>query len=91
LEKLNINKIKEIYATQPYDVGSREAKSTAAIIPKKIVRLLGIDNSTVFLIKPNRSKRQLIIQVIDNKEFKPKLSEDKEALQTHPQTISLNH
>lgn len=33
---MSINKIKEIYTTQPYDVGSKDTKSTAAVIPKKL-------------------------------------------------------
>ena len=90
MEKLNIDK-KEIFATQPYDVGSRETKSTAAIIPKKIVNLFGIDKNTIFLIKANKDRMEIIIQIIDNKELKPKLFADKKALQPHPQTISVNH
>jgi hypothetical protein len=82
---------KRIFSSQPYLVGSKVTKSTAAVIPKKIVNLFGINTNTVFLIKTNKARREIIIQIIDNKKLKPKLSEDKDALQPYPQTISLDH
>jgi hypothetical protein len=50
---------------QPYLVGSKNAKSTTATIPKWIVKLFNITPSTVFLIEPNKEKRRIIMQIID--------------------------
>lgn len=57
------NKSKSVI--QPYLVGSKNAKSVTATIPKWIVNLFHITPSTVLLIEPDEEKRTIILQIID--------------------------
>jgi hypothetical protein len=60
--------IKDQYLVQPYEVGSKKYKSLAVIIPSKIVNELGMDRSTGFILKSDRSGIKL--NLIDTKEKK---------------------
>jgi hypothetical protein len=56
--------MKELYVLQPYEVGSRTAKSLALIIPAKVARECGIGISTVFALSTNPSTKRVVLQQI---------------------------
>ena len=75
--KSQIDPIKSKSVIQPYLVGSKNAKSVTATIPKWIVNLFHITPSTVLLIEPDKEKRTIIMQIIDqinNLEYDKKMS-----------------
>lgn len=55
---------KYIYAVQPYQVGSRERKSLALIIPARITKECSINPSTIFSIQVDPSKKIITLQMI---------------------------
>jgi len=54
--------MKELYVLQPYEVGSRKAKSLALIIPAKVVKECDIGTSTVFALSANPSTKRVVMQ-----------------------------
>ena len=56
--------MKEIYAIQPYQVGSNKSKSLAVILPKKITEEWEIDQSTIFSLKVDKKSKMLILKSI---------------------------
>lgn len=56
--------MKEIYAIQPYQVGSNKSKSLAVILPKRITEEWNIDQSTIFSLKVDKKSRILILKSI---------------------------
>lgn len=45
--------MKNVYAIQPYQLVSKNAKSLALVIPAPIVKKYKIDTSTIFALKGN--------------------------------------
>jgi hypothetical protein len=60
--------MKDVYALQPYQVGSRNGKSLAIVIPAQVAKKYDIDTSTIFALKGNDSTRMVTLQTV------PKLS-----------------
>lgn len=56
--------MKEIYAIQPYQVGSNKSKSLAVILPKQITEDWNIDQSTIFSLKVDKKSNILILKSI---------------------------
>ena len=56
--------MKEIYAIQPYQVGSNKSKSLAVILPKKITEEWEINQSTIFSLKVDKNSKTLILKSI---------------------------
>jgi hypothetical protein len=56
--------MKEIYAIQPYLVGSR--KSLALVIPAKVVREYNINPSTVFTLRRAKKTYGIILKSVRN-------------------------
>ena len=56
--------MKNIYALQPYQVGSKNAKSLAIVIPAKIVRKFHIDTSTIFTLEGDDNTKKITLQTI---------------------------
>jgi antitoxin component of MazEF toxin-antitoxin module len=54
--------MKEMYAIQPYMVGSRNAKSLALIIPAEVTKQYEINTSTVFILRIDRKAKCIILQ-----------------------------
>lgn len=50
---------------QPYQVGSKNAKSLVLLIPAKVVKEFGINTSTVFMLRKNIESRTITLQTID--------------------------
>jgi hypothetical protein len=57
--------MKSLYALQPYQVGSKDRKSLAVIIPAKVAKQYHIDKSTVFTLQIDDDKKRLMLQMID--------------------------
>jgi antitoxin component of MazEF toxin-antitoxin module len=60
-------KIKDIYALQPYLVGSKSGQSLALIIPAQVRKEAKLDASTVFVLKIDQKTRRIVLQNIDEK------------------------
>jgi len=58
--------MKSVYVLQPYEVGSKKAKSLALIIPAKVAKKYSIDTSTVFAVQTNPSTNTITLQQTDN-------------------------
>ncbi len=43
--------MKQVYVLQPYQVGSKDGKSLALIIPAKVARQCSVNTSTVFTLR----------------------------------------
>lgn len=56
---------KSIYAIQPYQVGRRDRKSLAIIIPAKLARECKVDTSTIFAIHTDKQRKSLTLQMLD--------------------------
>ena len=53
--------MKEIYAIQPYEVGTREHKCLAIIIPSKVKKKCNIDTSSIFNLKVVQKTNQILL------------------------------
>jgi hypothetical protein len=58
--------MKEVYAIQPYLVGSKQAKSLALVIPAQVVREYNINPSTVFTLRRTKKTKGIILQSVNN-------------------------
>jgi hypothetical protein len=58
--------MKSIYVLQPYEVGSKKAKSLALIIPAKVAKKYSIDTSTVFALQTNPNANTITLQQTDH-------------------------
>ncbi len=54
--------MKNIYALQPWKVGSRNGKTFVVSIPSNIVKRYNINTSTIFLLKSNEKEGIITIQ-----------------------------
>jgi len=57
--------MKAIYALQPYEVGSKDRKSLALIIPAKVAKRYNVDVSTVFTLQVDEAKKRILLQTLD--------------------------
>jgi hypothetical protein len=56
---------KRTYVVQPYQVGSKDKKSLALIIPAKVTRECGINTSTIFAVQVNELSKHITLQIVD--------------------------
>jgi hypothetical protein len=56
---------RRVYATQPYEVGSKRGKSLAVIIPAGIARQCNITTDTVFSVKADTMTKAVTLQTIN--------------------------
>jgi hypothetical protein len=56
---------RRIYATQPYEVGSKRGRSLALIIPAGIARQCNITPNTVFSVKADTRTKTVTLQTIN--------------------------
>lgn len=61
--------MKDIFVTQPFQVGSKSAKSRsmAVVIPHEVVKQYRIGTSTVVIFRTNSAKKTIILQTIEEK------------------------
>jgi antitoxin component of MazEF toxin-antitoxin module len=57
--------MKAIYALQPYQVGSKDRKSLALIIPAKVAKRYNVDVSTVFTLQVDEAKKRILLQTLN--------------------------
>lgn len=55
---------KSIYAIQPYQVGRKDKKSLAIIIPAKIARECNVNPSTIFAVQVNKQNMTITMQTV---------------------------
>ena len=55
---------KDTYVVQPYEVGTKERKSLAIIIPAEIAREYKINPSAVLILKIDRHRNGIILRVL---------------------------
>ena len=80
--------MKEIYAIQPYQVGSNKSKSLAVILPKRITEDWNIDSSTIFSLKIDKKNKILILKSIkDEVSNKNIVTVDKSSVATSQQLL----
>lgn len=53
--------MKKIYAIQPYEVGSKKYQCYALIIPSEVKRKCNIDKSSIFNLKVDEKKKQILL------------------------------
>jgi deoxyribodipyrimidine photolyase len=58
------NHIQSLEKNKPYNVGSKKGKSTALVIPHRVVKEYKIDTSTVFLLQTNNQKTMITLKAI---------------------------
>jgi hypothetical protein len=54
--------MKNVYAIQPYYVGSKNGKSLALVIPAKVVKKYSLDASTIFSLKTDDASNTITLQ-----------------------------
>jgi hypothetical protein len=58
--------LKTTYAVQPYEVGQKDRKSLALVIPARLARECDIDPSTIFAIRKDIDNKRLILEMVKN-------------------------
>jgi antitoxin component of MazEF toxin-antitoxin module len=56
---------KEVYAVQPYKVGSKNANSLAVILPAMVVKEYNVNTSTVFALRADDKTKKIVLQTIN--------------------------
>ena len=56
--------MKSVYALQPYQVGSKNGKSLAIVIPAKVTKKYNIDTSTIFALKADEITSIVTLQTV---------------------------
>jgi hypothetical protein len=56
--------LKSVYALQPYQVGSKNAKSLAIVIPARVAKRYDIDTSTIFTLKGDDISKTVTLQTV---------------------------
>ena len=57
--------MKSLWTLQPYQVGSKDRKSLAIIIPAQVTKQYNIDKSTIFALQVDDDKKRLMFQMIN--------------------------
>jgi hypothetical protein len=57
--------MKSVYILQPYEVGSKKAKSLAMIIPAKVVKKYNISTSTAFALRADEERNEIRLHVME--------------------------
>jgi hypothetical protein len=58
------NLSKKIYAVQPYQVGHKDKKSLALIIPSKLAKEYGVNTSTIFATYVDKNDNTISMHMI---------------------------
>ena len=57
--------MKSIYVVQPYRVGSKQGESLALIIPAQLRKEADITNSTILMLKIDKSTKRITVQKVN--------------------------
>lgn len=60
--------VKNLYVVQPYEVGTKERKSLAIIIPAKITREYHIDTSTILALGVDEKTKRITLREVYTKD-----------------------
>jgi bifunctional DNA-binding transcriptional regulator/antitoxin component of YhaV-PrlF toxin-antitoxin module len=60
--------LKNMYVVQPYQVGTKERKSLAIIIPAKITREYNINTSTILALGIDEKKKRITLREVNTKD-----------------------
>jgi hypothetical protein len=55
---------RNVYATQPYLVGSKDRKSLAIIIPARLVKEYDVDTSTIFAVRADKRTKSILMYMV---------------------------
>jgi hypothetical protein len=80
-----------MYVVQPYEVGTKERKSLAIIIPAKVARECSVNTSTAFFIHIDRTNNRITLEAVNltkNVDKENKLIPVDEGFQTPSQPVS---
>jgi len=55
---------RNVYATQPYLVGSKGRKSLAIIIPARLVKEYDVDTSTIFAVRADKRTKSILMYMV---------------------------
>jgi hypothetical protein len=56
--------MKNVYALQPYQVGSKNGKSLVVLIPAEVAKKYSIGTSTIFTLKGDDNTRTITLQTL---------------------------
>jgi antitoxin component of MazEF toxin-antitoxin module len=56
--------MKYVYALQPYQVGSKNGKSLAIVIPAEVAKKYNIDTSTIFALKGDDDTKIVTLRTV---------------------------
>ena len=84
--------MKKIYATQPFEVGSKRAKSRsiALVIPHEVVKQYGIGTSTVIILRTDNAKTITLQTIKADQNLMPDAEEDSLAPSKQQQTSEIH-
>ena len=60
--------MKNVYALQPYQVGSKNGKSLVVLIPAEVAKKYNIDTSTIFTLKGDDKSKTVTLQTVQRLE-----------------------
>jgi hypothetical protein len=56
--------MKNIYALQPYHVGTKNAKSLAIVIPSEVAKKYNLDTSTIFALRMDDITKTVVLRSV---------------------------
>jgi hypothetical protein len=80
--------MKSVYALQPYQVGSKQSKSLALVIPSKVAKEYHIDISTVFALRTDWKTKKITLESIKGLDEQKNMIPTEESFQASSQQVS---
>jgi antitoxin component of MazEF toxin-antitoxin module len=56
---------KNVYVLQPYEVGTKQHKSLAVIIPARVAREYNVNKATILALSVNPKDKRITLQKVD--------------------------
>jgi antitoxin component of MazEF toxin-antitoxin module len=56
---------KNVYVLQPYEVGTKQHKSLAIIIPARLVKEYNVNKATILALSVNRKDKRITLQKVN--------------------------
>jgi hypothetical protein len=80
--------MKSVYALQPYQVGSKQSKSLALVIPSKVAKEYHIDISTVFALRADGKTKKITLETVKGIDEQKNVIPAEESFQACSQQVS---
>jgi hypothetical protein len=77
-----------VYAIQPYQVGSKQSKSLALVIPSKVAKEYHIDISTVFALRADGNTNKITLEAVKGIDEQKNVIPAEESFQASSQHVS---